>query len=352
MNAKEYFQTRIKKAKDFGFPDPIFLNTETLTDRTRKLYTVEIQSIHIPDKVKKKTHHFSLKFSKFSKIDEEPYWEEEDLTNGFSIADKSSIEKLAAYIKVNQALLDIDILSKDYTSVFLSSDQATTKVLQQILSSSKNKDIIFKLFAEHYPELDDKILTYKIIKRRREKLKEFRTAVNDNSKLERNYWQKELENNRWMFGLSYIVPLEEKRIDIKNTADYLFKSDDGFIDIVEIKHPHIDFWQKDKNDNYVKYREYLQPSEELKGSITQSTNYIFQVEKRFSDPDWQEANKCDAPVKPTCQIVAGRSIDWKNEEYTAFRLLNDSLHGTKIITFDQLIDRAERLLKLSEEDTK
>ena len=154
-----------------------------------------------------------------------------------------------------------------------------------------------------------------------------------------------------MFGLSYFVLLDESRIDLWDTADYLFESEDGFIDIVEIKNPHIDFWQRDSNSNYKKYRDFLQPSEELKGAITQATNYIFQIEKKFSDPDWQRKNKCEAPVKPCCTVIFGRSNTWTIEEKTAFRLLNDSLHGVTVITFDHLYSRAERLLiSLEKED--
>ena len=351
MDANEFYNLKITKAKKFGFPSPIFINTEKLSSRTRILHLVEIQAIHISDG-QGKTHHFSLKFSKFTKIKEEPFWEEIDLTNhdGFTISDKASIEKLAGYIKANQALLDIDILSKDFTSALLSSDQASVNILEQILSSEKNKDLIFKLFKEHYPELDQKILTLKLVEKRREALSEFTAALEYIERNERNYWQPFLERNKWMFGLSYVAPLEENRIDINHSTDYLFKSDDGFVDIIEIKHPHYDFWSKNRNGDYDKYRDHLQISDEVKGSITQATNYIFQMEKKFSDVDWQRENGCDAPVKPTCTIIIGRSANWGIEEKTAFRLLNDSLHGVKIITFDHLYDRADRLLKMLSEE--
>lgn len=352
MNAQDFFNLKIKKAKSFGFPDPIFVNAEKLSDRNRVIYLVEVQSIFIPGK-NNNTHHYSLKFSKFKKIKEDPFWKEEDLNteNGFTISEKSSLEKLAAYIKTNEALLDIDILSTEFTSVILSSDKITMDIVSKILQSEKNKEAIYQLFKEQYPKLDKKILTYKLVQARKLALDEFKIALLDNTKIERNFWQPFLEKNRWMFGLSYFVLLDEGRIDLWNTADYLFESEDGFIDIVEIKHPYINFWQKDNSGNYKKYRNFLQPSEELKGAITQSMNYIFQIEKKFSEPDWCRANKCETPVKPKCTIIIGRSNDWKIEEKTAFRLLNDSLHGIEIITFDHLCSRAQRLLNSLEEET-
>jgi hypothetical protein len=218
------------------------------------------------------------------------------------------------------------------------------------LRSEKNKETIYELFKEQYPELDKKILTFKLVQARRVALNEFKESLSDLVKKERNYWQPFLEKNRWMFGLSYFLLLDELRIDLWDTADYLFESEDGFIDIVEIKHPHIDFWQNDNTGNYKRYRGFLQQSEELKGAITQATNYIFQVEKKFSDPDWCKKIKCETPVKPKCTVILGRSTRWTIEEKTAFRLLNDSLHGIEIITFDHLFNRAEKLLTSLEKE--
>lgn len=353
MTAQDFYNLRVKKAKEFGFPDPIFVNAERLSDRTRVIYLVEIQSILIPGKQQSRTHHFALKFSKFKKIKEDPFWTEEEIVtdNGFAISDKVSLEKLAAYIKANEALLNIDILSKEYTSAILSNDEVTIDLVKQILKSEKNKEAIYKLFKEQYPELDKKILTYKLVQARRIALDEFKLSLSDPNKKERNYWQPFFKKNRWMFGLSYFVLLDESRIDLWDTADYLFESEDGFIDIVEIKHPHIEFWQKDTVDNYKKYRNFLQHSEELKGAIIQATNYIFQVEKKFSDPDWCRKNKCETPVKPKCTVIFGRSNDWKIEEKIAFRLLNDCLHGIEVITFDHLFNRAEKLLNSLERET-
>lgn len=353
MNAQDFYNLKVKRAKGFGFPDPIFVNAERLTERSRVIYLVEIQAMLIPDKQKDKTHHYSLKFSKFKKVKEEPFWVEESIVDntGFTISDKSSLEKLAAYIKANEALLNIDVLSRDYTSAILSNDVVSIDIVKKILKSEKNKETIYQLFKEQYPELDKKILTYKLVQARRIALKEFETSLFDPNKKERDYWQPFLEKNRWMFGLSYFILLDERRIDLWDTADYLFEAEDGFLDIVEIKHPHIEFWHKNSSGDYKRYRGFLQSSEELKGAITQATNYIFQVEKKFADPDWCRENKVTTPIKPKCTVIFGRSNEWKIEEKTAFRLLNDSLHGIEVITFDHLYGRAEKLLDSLEKET-
>lgn len=357
MDSNEFFETRIKKAKGFGFPDPIYINTEKLTDKNRVLYIVEIEAIHIPDKDKAKTHHFSLKFSKFKKIKEDPYWTEDDsiIKNGFTIADKESLEKLVAYIKANQSLLKIDILSKDYTEIILSNNKVKINLLGKLLKSFKEEEqnIVFDILKKEFPLLDKKFITYKLVKSREESLIEFEKSLPDADKIERNYWQPFLEKNKWMLGLSFFIVKEEMlkdgRIDLHNNADFLLKNEDGFVDVLEIKHPNIEFWKTKRDGSYDLYRGFLQPSDELRGSISQARNYIFQLEKEVSNHEWIVDKKC-VPIKPSCTIIIGRSKSWKELEKTEFRLLNDSLHGIKIITFDHLLNRAENLLNIIREE--
>lgn len=354
MDANEFFNLRIKRAKEFGFPEPVYINTERLTPKTRVVYLVEIQAIHIPDRKRGGTHHYALKFSKFKKIKEEPYWVEEEITTekGFIIRDRVSIEKLAAYLRANAALLNINVTSQDFKEGYFVSDKITLDFVKFALQREKGqREEIYKVFKEHYPDLDKKILTYKLVQSRKKALEVFKRELENLGKNERNFWQKFLEENRWMFGLSYIIPLDRTDIDLWDEADYLFESEDGFVDIVEIKNPHLPFWQRANTGEYKRYRGFLQPSEELKGSVTQAINYIFQLEKKFNDIDWQRHNKCEAPVKPTCTIIFGRSCRWQVEEKESYRLLNDSLHGVKIITYDYLYDRASRLLNVLERET-
>ena len=154
MNAQDFYSIRVNKAKDFALPEPIFINTERLTGRTRVLYLVEIQALHIPGKDKKTTHHYSLAFSKFIKMrpddDEQPRWVEEDLATekGFSIRDKESLKKLASYIKANEALLGIDVLSTDFKSAVLSNEKETIDILKSIFSSPSNNEIVEEFFKD------------------------------------------------------------------------------------------------------------------------------------------------------------------------------------------------------------
>ena len=190
MDADIFFKLKIGRAKRFGFPEPIYLNTEKLTNKNRVIYIAEIQATHILDQHTNKTHHFALKFSKFKKVKEDPYWIEENLLteNGFSINDKASIEKLAAYIKANEILLGIDILSNDYISAIFTNDSTRSSLLEQLFSNKDDKNRLFDLFKENYPDLDKKILTYKLVQTRKKSLEQFKTSLKDPNKKERDFW--------------------------------------------------------------------------------------------------------------------------------------------------------------------
>jgi hypothetical protein len=134
MVAQDFYNLKVRKAKGFGFPEPIFINAEKLSNRSRVIYLVEIQSILVPDKQQNKTHHYALKFSKFKKIKEEPFWIEEEIATekGFSITNKASLKKLLTYIKANEELLNIDILSKEHTSAILLNDKMAIDLVKKI----------------------------------------------------------------------------------------------------------------------------------------------------------------------------------------------------------------------------
>lgn len=68
MDATEFYKLKIKKARNFGFPDPIFINAEYLNGNKKILYLVAIQAMHIPNKKPNSTHHSSLNFKKYARI--------------------------------------------------------------------------------------------------------------------------------------------------------------------------------------------------------------------------------------------------------------------------------------------
>lgn len=225
---------------------------------------------------------------------------------------------------------------------------ALLKQLSQVLNE---KDINDWLSA-NLPSLSQSLALARIYQERQGAMKEFIESL-ENTKDE-HYWQDFLKRNQWMFGASYVNIIDERRIDIHHETDLPFEIEDGFMDIVEIKRPDFPFWaQHPKSKENYRYRgKFLVPHVYLQGAISQLSKYIFQAEKRVSDLDYINDHGGVVPVKPRGLVIHGRSVGWDNEEREAFRLLNDQLHNIQIITFDHLLVRAKRILKVMESEAE
>ncbi len=164
----------------------------------------------------------------------------------------------------------------------------------------------------------------------------------DKSKLElgvgknEEVWQRFFSENSWILGSDFVEILDERRIDVENITDYLLKSYDGFVDIVELKLPSEEFWTTD-----------LIPRSELTSATMQCNRYILQTERKIDSVEFKKKVKNTPIVKPRITLVYGRSVDWKDEQKESYRVLNYSYHNLNIITYDHLLERAKRLIGLS-----
>jgi hypothetical protein len=220
-------------------------------------------------------------------------------------------------------------------------DASRASLIKKLLESNHGEEV-WRLLLELEPDLVTKLAGAKLHSERRQAITEFETAI-EAGELE-EYWRKFLIANQWMFGGSNVAVIQEGRIDIKTTADIPFEVEGGFMDIVELKRPDFPFWARTKEKAVYKYRKkYPIPSSELQGAIAQVTDYIVQAEKKLSDADFIKQHGV-RPLKPRGLVVHGRSNDWGQEEWDAFRLLNDNLHGVQVMTFDHLLAQGRHAL--------
>ena len=161
--------------------------------------------------------------------------------------------------------------------------------------------------------------------------------------LKESHWQNSFNKNKWIFGNEYIGIVNERRIDKNNISDYLMKSFDGFLDIIEIKKPSLNFWNNKLDHNN------LIPSKDLINAITQCNNYLYELERESGNfKSWTDYGV--KIIRPRCLLVFGRSNDWEEKHYEAFRILNSSLNKIQIITYDQLLQKASYLLNLDNKE--
>lgn len=153
-------------------------------------------------------------------------------------------------------------------------------------------------------------------------------------------WQKWFLENSWVLGTEYVKILDERIIDTRNIADFLMEAYDGFVDIVEIKRPdgNLNFWAAARDhDNFI-------PHQDLIKAITQASKYIFEIEREANSLKFIERVGGIKTIKPRCFLIYGRSDDWIEAQRESYRLLNSNYHNITIMTYDQVLERAKRII--------
>ena len=158
-------------------------------------------------------------------------------------------------------------------------------------------------------------------------------------------WQAWFKGNSWVLGTDFVRVLDEREVDTDNIVDYLMQAYDGFLDVVELKRPEGDlkYWRESlDHGNYI-------PSTSLVKAVTQASKYIYEVEREANSVKFLERVDNVKTIKPRCLLIFGRSEDWNDEQKEAYRILNSQYHNLTILTYDQVLDRAKRIVGVEDE---
>lgn len=240
------------------------------------------------------------------------------------------IDNLVAYIQENYTPLSLG--EKSYISLW--SDNLSM-VLRQVTELGLSDEVMVdKLYESGV--LTNNLSVAITAAERKVTVQDFEKNISlDNPE---SFWQDWFGKQKWVLGSEYIKILTERNIDEHHIADYIMQSIDGFLDLVEIKKPNLRFWtEPDSHGNY-------KPSADLVAAITQCLNYLYRVERKADSDDFRERVGGVRTVKPKCMLVYGRSNNWVDKQYEAFRILNAAYNQLNIITYDQLLARAKGLL--------
>lgn len=151
--------------------------------------------------------------------------------------------------------------------------------------------------------------------------------------------QKHLNDNPWMFGSEYSELLSRRTWTRDDRLDYMLRRTvDNCLEIVEIKTPFHEplFIYDQSHDSYY-------PSAKLSPVIGQVTRYIEEVER---NRDSILAKDNADTLKIRARVIIGR--DHSPKEQAALRNLNSHLHRIEVLTFDQLVRIADRVLAIFE----
>lgn len=155
----------------------------------------------------------------------------------------TELDKLIEYIQEYYEPLNIGMTE------FISADRDAARLFSKVRDLGiSDEDVVDKL---HEAGILTENLSVAITAAERNRaIIEFEQAI-DSGYLE-SYWQDWFNRNKWVLGSEYLNILPERDIDVTDIADYLMKSVDGFLDIVEIKRPDLPFWTRpDSHGNLV-----------------------------------------------------------------------------------------------------
>ncbi|MBW6440780.1 DUF4263 domain-containing protein [Patescibacteria group bacterium] len=232
-----------------------------------------------------------------------------------------------------------------FNQSIIGNSEEVSRFLKLIVLDSQGKDKITEI-AKNYELI--KVGDIDSVVQKKEAVNLFGDILNKNEEFQKyktelgvgkdeEVWQKFFSENSWILGSDFVEILDERRIDVENITDYLLKSFDGFVDIVELKLPSAPFWTN----------EFI-PKSELTSATMQCNRYILQTERKINDLEFNKKIQNTPIVKPRITLIYGRSQSWQENEKEAYRVLNSSYTTLNIITYDHLLERAKRLVGISE----
>lgn len=163
-------------------------------------------------------------------------------------------------------------------------------------------------------------------------------------------WQQIIKNNSWIISQLFSSPLilleDEaflggKNIQNKkgNIIDFVYQNKlNSNILLIEIKTPKTKLIGKP-------YRSTYQISSELSGSVNQALNYKQSLMNEFHSINYNSENKIEA-TNPKSILIIGKISNLNSSEKKAFELFRNELRTIQIITFDELYEKTNILLKL------
>ncbi len=258
--------------------------------------------------------------------------------------------RLVSYLK---SLKELDIPDDHFSLTQSNTDQIKAALSQR---DSETISALTKLVVED-PTFSLSVADLVELNRRRMRLVEFEQALSAEKK--ESWWKDFFENNKWIFGygLNYrIIRIEQEQADLggkiftgvgSKKADYLGATvgDARFTVVVEIKTSETPLLQGSEPQRSGAWS----LSKELADAVTQAQSYAYGwglASKEYYNA-MELAKRRLLTMQPKAIVVIGRLADVSSDESKAstFQLFRESLHGTDVLTFDELLERAKFIVE-------
>lgn len=168
---------------------------------------------------------------------------------------------------------------------------------------------------------------------------ELSTLIESGNTNEQTY-QNILTKNPWIFGSEYSEVLDRRTWTRDDNLDFMVRRTiDNYLEIIEIKTPFSSplFNHDSSHDSYY-------PSAKLSTVIGQVIRYISEIER--SRDAILSKDKCDT-LKIRARIIVGRDGNPFHQE--ALHNFNSHLYRIEVVTFDQLLRIANRVINVFED---
>jgi len=230
--------------------------------------------------------------------------------------------------------------------------------------SSEDREALYELFKKLAFLKREDMSTEAIITTKKivdnilieEVITEFKKYLNAKRRNE-DKWQEFFRKNAWIFSQIFAYPtvlfedeayVGGKRIDNRNAkaADFLYQNKiSKNIAIIEIK-THLSKLIKKKP-----YRgdDVFEIEKELNGAINQVLNQRDNLEKEYHKLR-SESEKEFYSFSPKCFVIIGKLAELDKKQTKSFELFRNSCKDVEIITFDELFERIDMLLKIFEKN--
>jgi len=302
-------------------------------------------------------HHYSLKIDSINRKKNGWFYKPEKSIT-LEGRDPDEIEHLFRFLrahieeKLPDATGELHIISSDEYNkleglVDLIPNLASpdmVELLKLILPRIKDASSYLPDFVEAFERSDPQTVEHiavaaRLVKHRRayEHLKALVESVHT---AERTF-QDHLAENPWMFGSEYSELLDRRTWTRDDSLDFMLRrTSDNYLEIIEIKTPFSEslFVHDRSHDSYY-------PSSKLSPVVGQVIRYISEIERNRDSILSKDG--CDT-LKIRARIIIGRDGDSDHQE--ALRNLNAHLHRIEVLTFDQLVRIAGRVLSVFESE--
>ncbi len=237
----------------------------------------------------------------------------------------------------------------DADEVVLITDKNKKAIFDQLLEANLPNEFWDAIKAKD-PEIADKLAAGHVQLKRRKVIEELKNRLKAkfSETAGTDSWQRWIYNHSWLFGANYKDPIEKVKINLSGIMpDYLFPTIEGFVDVLEIKLPESEVIIQDAN-----HKGSWHWAVDTTKAIGQVVNYLQTIETNSLIIERHLERELDlkvSTIKPRGYILIGNSALWSDDKKEGLRKLNSYLHHIEVITYQDLINRGNAFITVSED---